>query len=206
MRLTRGLALISILLLPVALQGQQAPASSKAPVSANPSVPRAIRRDVPLTNAIRRAYDAGTRDLSGRPTAAYWQLQVDYTIDAKLDPPTDTITGSETITLHNNSPQELGDIVLRLDHNIFRGLVPRGSSVPAENTEGMVVTRIVVNGDSVDLTAAAGGGGGRRGAPAGGGRRLSAIGLDQTVARILLASPIAAKAKEGGQEQAQAGR
>ena len=30
-------------------------------------VPRAIRRDVPLTNSIRRAYEAGTRDQSGRP-------------------------------------------------------------------------------------------------------------------------------------------
>jgi len=98
-------------------------------------VPRAIRRDVPLTNSIRRAYKAGTRDQSGRPGPNYWQLQTDYTIEAKLDPATDTITGTETVTVHNNSPQELTEIVLRLDHNIFRGLVPRGTSVPAENTE-----------------------------------------------------------------------
>ena len=32
--------------------------------------------------------------------------------------------------------------MLRLDHNIFRGLVPRGTSVPAENTDGMVVTSL----------------------------------------------------------------
>ncbi len=29
-------------------------------------VPRGIRRDVPMTNAIRRAFDAGTRDASGQ--------------------------------------------------------------------------------------------------------------------------------------------
>jgi len=135
-------------------------------------VPRAIRRDVPLTNSIHRAYEAGTRDQSGRPGPNYWQLQTDYTIEAKLDPATDTITGTETVTVHNNSPQELTEIVLRLDHNIFRGLVPRGTSVPAENTEGMVVTRIAVNGENIDLQAPsapagrAGGRGGRGGPPA----------------------------------------
>ena len=125
---------------------------SSQPV-AQASVPRAIRRDVPLTKSIRRAHEAGTRDCSGRPGPNYWQLQTDYTISARLDPAAQTITGNETITLHNNSPQELTQILLRLDHNIFRGLVPRGGSVPAENTEGMVVTRLGVNGEAIDLAA-----------------------------------------------------
>ena len=103
--------------------------------SATTEVPRGIRRDVPMTNVIRRAFDAGTRDLTGRPGKNYWQLQTDYTITVKLDPETATLSGRETIVLKNNSPDALAQIVLRLDHNIFRGLVPRGSSVPAENTE-----------------------------------------------------------------------
>src|SRR3954470_9277630 len=198
MRLNRRLVLVLCLLIPITIQGQQNPEparrSAQGAGGANPSVPRAIRRDVPLTNSIRRAYEAGTRDLTGRPGANYWQLQVDYSIDAKLDPPTDTLTGSETITVHNNSPQELTEIVLRLDHNIFRGLVPRGTSVPAENTEGMVVTKIAVNGENVDLKAPSapagrGGGRGRAGGPAP-ARTLGVSGLDQTVARITLASPI----------------
>jgi len=183
----RRLAIVLCVLTPAVLQGQQPPSS---PLSSNPAVPqRAIRRDVPLSNSIRHAYDAGTRDLTGRPGPKYWQQQVDYSIDAKLDPATDTITGSETVTLHNNSPQELSEIVLRLDHNIFRGLVPRGESVPAENTDGMVLTRLSVNGDAADLAAP---GGGRRGAAAG-ARRLSAYNLDQTVAHVTLPTPIAAK-------------
>jgi hypothetical protein len=40
---------------------------------------------------------------------------------------------------------EMREIVLRLDHNIFRATVPRGFSVPAETTEGMIVTRMSVN-------------------------------------------------------------
>jgi len=179
----------------VALQGAQPAQTTVYRPGQTATVPRAIRRDVPLTNSIRRALDAGTRDLSGSPGPNYWQLQTDYTIDVKLDPPSETLTGTETIDLHNNSPQDLTEIVLRLDHNIFRGLVPRGTSVPAENTDGMVVTGISVNGEAVDMTPAPGQAavlGSRRGggnAP----KRLAAFNLDQTVARITLASPIAAK-------------
>src|SRR5687768_10244980 len=84
-------------------------------IEAQQSYPRAIRRDVPMTNAIRRAYEAGTRNSTGRPGPNYWQLQTDYRINVRLDPETQTITGTETITLHNNSPQALTEILLRLD-------------------------------------------------------------------------------------------
>src|SRR5512140_3581492 len=109
-------------------------------------LPRGIRRDVPMTNAIRRAFDAGTRDASGRPGPNYWQLQTDYTINVSLDPATQTLTGTETIVLHNNSPQDLAQVALRLDHNMFRAQAQRISSVPAEITDGMVITRIAANG------------------------------------------------------------
>jgi Peptidase family M1 domain len=189
--MVRRLTLVIALLAPVAVYAvRPAPTTVQtrpaATATTTTSVPRAIRRDVPLTNAIRRAYDAGTRDMSGRPGPNYWQLKTDYDISVRLDPATETLTGTETITLHNNGPQPMPEIYLRLDHNIFRPLVPRGGSVPAENTEGMVVTRIAVNGEAVNLAAAPGG----RGAP----RQLAASGLDQTLARLALATPIAVKA------------
>jgi hypothetical protein len=175
----RRIAVLICVIVPITLQAQQHP--------------RAIRRDVPITDAIRRAYEAGTRDTTGRPGPRYWQLQTDYTINVQLDPATETLTGTETIALHNNSPRDLADIVLRLDHNIFRGLVPRGTSVPAENTDGMVVTRLAVNGEAVDVTVPPAGGS-RGGGAAGAPRRLTASNLDQTVARVTLAKPIAATA------------
>ncbi|GMV04072.1 MAG: peptidase [Gemmatimonadota bacterium] len=147
---------------------------------------RAIRRDIPMTNAIRRAMAAGTRDSTGAPGAAYWQLRTDYTIQARLDPESQEITGRQQVVIHNESPDELSRIVLRLDHNIFRPRVPRGFSVPAETTEGMVVTALSVNGDTVDLSAPPAGRDQRR--------RLSATGLDQTVAVVTLARPVAAGA------------
>ena len=150
---------------------------------------RAVRRDIPITNAIRRAYQSGTRDSTGRPGRNYWQLRTDYTIQARLDPTTQTITGRETIAVHNESPEPLTEIRLRLDHNIYRPTTPKGLSTPSETTEGMVITRLAVNGDNVDLDAAPpqGRAGGQ------GPARLRATDLHLTNARVTLAAPIAPK-------------
>jgi hypothetical protein len=182
-RMTRRIVSLLFLLAVIPDLGAQS-----RPQVPEPTTPRAIRRDVPFTDAITRAFAAGTRDTTGRPGANYWQLQTDYSISARLDPPSHTISGTETIALHNNSPQDLTEIYLRLDHNLYRPLVTRGLSTPAETTEGMVVKSLAVNGETVDLAAPAGRGGG-------GGRRLAASGLDTTLARITLAKPIAAKSK-----------
>ena len=150
---------------------------------------RSIRFDVPMTNSIRKAFEAGTRDFSGKPGPNYWQLEADYTIQASLDPATQTITGSEKISLHNNSKDDLKTVVLRLDHNLFRPEAQRGSSVPAEATEGMVLTSLKVAGQAADLKAASG-----MGRPGGGSSssKVSVFGLTQTIATINLVDPIKA--------------
>jgi hypothetical protein len=145
---------------------------------------RAIHQDVPLTNSILKAFEEGTRDFSGKPGPNYWQMETDFTIDASLDPSTQTITGSEKILVHNNSKDDLTQIVLRLDHNIFRADVPRGFSTPAEQTEGMIVTSIKVAGEPVDLES----GPVRRNDPP----KLRVSGLTRTVATIYLVNPIKA--------------
>jgi hypothetical protein len=148
---------------------------------------RAIRRDVPMTNSILKAFEAGTRNFSGKPGPNYWQLETDFTIQVSLDPHTQTLTGTEKILVHNNSKDDLDRIVLRLDHNIFRGDVPRGFSIPAEQTEGMVVTRINVAGEEIDLTEIRL----RRGQTP----KNGVSGLKKTIATIYLAQPIKAGSK-----------
>jgi hypothetical protein len=165
--------------------------SAHVPVaSAQTGLPtRAIRRDIPLTNTIRRALAAGTRDSTGRPGRNYWQLWMDYTIAARLDPATSTLSGRETIKLYNASDTSLSSIQMRLDQNIFRGDVPRGAVVPAENHEGFVITRLAVNGAAVDVAAPPMGRAGRGGGASG----PFISGLHATSARIGLSSPIPPK-------------
>jgi hypothetical protein len=150
---------------------------------------RAIRRDVPLTNAIRRAFAAGTRDSTGRPGRNYWQLRTDYTISVRLDPATSRLSGRESVLIHNTSADSLTTIVLRLDPNIFLGTAPRTAPwMPAEITDGMVISRMAINGRTVDLAAPPPPPGERGALPRISEPRI--IGLNSTVARVLLPAPI----------------
>ena len=166
-------------------------AASSASAQSDPRTwpERAIRRDIPMTDAIRAAHAAGTRDSSGMPGAKYWQLRTDYVIQVRLDVPTQRISGRETITLVNRSPDSLTQIVLRLDANHFIGTNPRALPwVPSENTDGMVITAMSVNGRRVVLDAPP------RGPNMGPPAEPSAQSLKSTRARILLASAIKSNA------------
>ena len=61
-----------------------------------------------------------TRSAAGIPGAAYWQNHVDYSINAKIDPPSKTLSAEETITYTNNSPDALDQLWIQLDQNIYR--------------------------------------------------------------------------------------
>ena len=73
---------------------------------------RQLEEVLPTPNAYRTA--------AGQPGHAYWQQKVDYSIDVRLDEDRQRISGSETITYHNNSPDTLAYLWLQLDQNRFR--------------------------------------------------------------------------------------
>ena len=70
-----------------------------------------LRAELPTPNAYRTA--------SGAPGHDYWQQQVDYKIEVSLDDETQTISGSEAISYHNNSPDELRYLWLLVEPNLF---------------------------------------------------------------------------------------
>ena len=73
---------------------------------------RQLEEILPTPNAYRTA--------AGQPGHAYWQQKVDYSIDVRLDEDQQRISGTETITYHNNSPDTLAWLWLQLDQNRFR--------------------------------------------------------------------------------------
>ncbi|HEY7394681.1 MAG TPA: M1 family peptidase, partial [Gemmatimonadaceae bacterium] len=157
---------------------------------------RAVRRDIPMTNAIRRAFAAGTRDSTGRPGRNYAQLRTDYTINARLDPASSRISGRETIVVQNNTADSLTSIVMRLDMNHFLFGVPRAAPwVPAEETDGFVITKLTVNGQPVNLTPAAFGRGGGRGGQPQRPTENVATGFRTTRGTISLVNPIPSKGR-----------
>lgn len=83
------------------------------------------------------------RTASGAPGKEYWQQRADYDIKAELDDDKRRITGSETITFYNNSPDELKYIWMQLDQNLFKkdgiGATSRTGTI---NDKGMSVAQL----------------------------------------------------------------
>jgi len=191
-------------LVALSLTGLAAPLHAQTAQTAGRWPERAVRRDIPITNTIRRAYAAGTRDSTGRPGRNYWQIRTDYTINARLDAATSRLTGRETVVLHNSSPDSLGQIQLRLDPNIFLGNTPQAATwVPSEVTDGMIITRMTINGQSVDLAGPppAGGDGARAAQAAAAAQNAvvpnqpTILGLRATTARVNLPTKLAPGSK-----------
>jgi len=91
------------------------------------------------------------RSASGAPGPGYWQQQVDYVIDAKLDENKQRITASMDISYTNNSPDTLTYLWLALDQNRFKD----GSLARMSETASAVGTRrdSARGGDSYSFAA-----------------------------------------------------
>jgi hypothetical protein len=135
-----------------------------------------------------------TRAASGAPGARYWQQRADHRIKVALDEKKHRLTGSQTITYVNRSPDALSYIWLQLDQNVFSD----GSLSRRSETASTSGTRrdTVGGGDSLSYSAI------RRhqafedreygfelGPVTSGGRRLKTT-VNDTMARVDLEAPL----------------
>jgi hypothetical protein len=70
---------------------------------------RQLEESLPTPNTYRTA--------SGAPGHQYWQQDVDYKINIRLNDEKQTLSGDETIDYTNNSPDTLRYLWLQLDQN-----------------------------------------------------------------------------------------
>jgi len=69
------------------------------------------------------------RSSSGSPGPAYWQQQADYEISVTINDETQVLSGTETITYSNHSPEALKYLWVQLDQNIEAdGSIARSST------------------------------------------------------------------------------
>jgi hypothetical protein len=73
------------------------------------------------------------RSASGAPGPDYYQQQADYVMDIQLDDKNAKINGEETITYHNNSPDDLEFLWVQLDQNVR----VKDSKSPLRNGNGV---------------------------------------------------------------------
>jgi len=94
---------------------------------------------------VAQAYTKGYRTLTGKPGKTYWQNHGKYNIAITVNPPHSTVSGVETITYINNSPDKLDSLNWKLIVNSHRraGTAPGPTPSP---TDGIMVDELKVNG------------------------------------------------------------
>ena len=69
-----------------------------------------LNEDITTPNTYRTA--------AGYPGHDYWQQEADYDMDLVIDDENQRLYGEETITFHNNSPDQLSYLWVQLDQNV----------------------------------------------------------------------------------------
>ena len=101
---------------------------------------------------VQRAYDNGTRSYDGTVGNNYWINHTDYNIDVEFFPDSNMIVGSEEIIYHNESPDSLKVIIIRLYQNITKPGVVRNWSLPEYAlTNGVAISKLRIQNNLIDL-------------------------------------------------------
>ena len=106
---------------------------------------------------VQNAYKKGTRSMDGNPGKNYWQNTADYKIAVKLSPPDRTVTGVETITYTNNSPDTIRNPIIKLILNIHAPGAARQNAASQDYlTKGIIIDKYTENGKDKKLNDANG--------------------------------------------------
>jgi hypothetical protein len=108
-------------------------------------------QDLFMSRDIQQAYKNGTRSLDGKPGKNYWINHARYNITVTAMPPDRNITGDETISYTNNSPDTLSNPTIKLLLNIHKPGAPRDRGAGQDYlTPGVHIDAITVNGQPVN--------------------------------------------------------
>ena len=113
-------------------------------LAASPAAQRVLPYPVTPPPQFERAIANGTRTLTGSPGPAAWANRADYSLDARLDADTQTLSAEGIITYTNESPDALEVLVLKLRQNVHAPGVTRNR--PVAVTGGLTLDRFVVDG------------------------------------------------------------
>ena len=149
-------------------------------LSAGRPIPGPVFETPEFTRAVAR----GTRTRTGEPGAGYWVQHARYQIRAALDVATSRLTGQETVTYLNRSPDTLRQVAVHLRQNVFAPGSPRRGEVPV--TGGVTLTRVAADGQPLDTVSR----GRRTRGPAAAGAAPAGYMVNGTVMWIRLPTPL----------------
>jgi len=139
-----------LLCLGSAARAQTLPAPSVDP-AAMAHAPRPIPGPVFESAQFSRAVERGTRTRTGAPGPNYWVQHPKYVIQAALDSSTARVSGKESVTYRNFSPDTLRTLWVYLRQNAFAPGTARRQSVPI--TGGVTLESVMVGGSAITAIA-----------------------------------------------------
>lgn len=100
----------------------------------------------------QNALEQGTRSVDGTPGENYWINRTDYDLKVDFDPVSNLLKGDEVMTYHNNSPDTLRRLVIRLYQDFYRKGNPRDWQINADQLhDGVKISEVFVNGKEIDM-------------------------------------------------------
>src|SRR5690242_747020 len=128
---------------PLIAQTQPSPAGEPPSATAARPIPGSVYEIPEFSRAVSNA----TRSRDGRPGAKYWVNRARYSIAATLDDARHRIIAHEQVVYRTASPDTLRRIAVHLRQNAF--VAGKARNQPAPVTNGMVMSRVAVNGQQV---------------------------------------------------------
>jgi len=111
----------------------------------------AQEKGIYVSPEIQKIYNGETRSWDGKPGPVYWQNSTDYYLKVTVDPDSVLVSGEGKIVYHNNSPDTLNRVVIRLYQDIFKKGVARDFGINEDAlTDGTKLKKLEVNGNSLD--------------------------------------------------------
>lgn len=122
----------------------------------NIQIDRPLPYPVEIPTDFLYATEEGSRSESGEPGIHYWQNEAEYYLSTELLPEENRVNGHVRIIYHNNSPDDLRQIVLELAQNLHKA-----GTMKKDNTEitgGVELTSVKVRGDQYQVIDGSSGG------------------------------------------------
>lgn len=109
------------------------------------------QNNLPLPAEVQAAYTKGTRHLTGKPGAKYWQNTANYDLKVNFNPASRELKGVVEVVYYNNSPDTLKQLWFKLYPNLYKKGVERKTRFSDKDlNEGVSILSMEANGKAVD--------------------------------------------------------
>lgn len=112
------------------------------------------QQGLPIPPEVERAYQKGTRSLTGGPGKLYWQNHADYALKVHFDPATRLLRGEVEIKYVNNSPDTLKQLWFKLYPNLYKkGTAGKSRIAESDKHDGVMITNFRIGDQAFNKDA-----------------------------------------------------